>query len=90
MGLLNNVTLLNGLFAPNAYHRIENVSGNKSNLAIQVNSYISQQAYNEGVAPLDAKLYNFVPDTTDTAVNFIKQGYEHLKTLPEFIGAIDV
>jgi hypothetical protein len=32
--------------------------------------------------------YDFVPVLND--INFIKQSYEHLKTLPEFAGTTDV
>lgn len=33
------------------------------------------------------KMYKFAPDLNGS--NFIKQAYEHLKTLPEFAGATD-
>jgi len=33
------------------------------------------------------KLYDFQPDLAGR--NFIAQGYNHLKTLPEFAGAVD-
>lgn len=34
--------------------------------------------------------YRFIPSVTEGAENFIAQAYKHLKTLPEFSGAVDV
>lgn len=34
------------------------------------------------------KIYEFVPNL-ESGINFIEQGYEHLKTLPEFEGCED-
>lgn len=33
--------------------------------------------------------YSFAPSVADDSDNFIKQAYEHLKTLNEFTGAVD-
>lgn len=33
--------------------------------------------------------YNFVPSVEDNSDNFIKQGYEYLKTLEEYKDAVD-
>ncbi len=33
--------------------------------------------------------YEFVPSVADGSNNFIAQAYAHLKTLPEFAGAVD-
>ena len=38
---------------------------------------------------LDIKEYSFTPSVADDSQNFIKQAYEHLKTLPDFAGFID-
>lgn len=35
------------------------------------------------------KDYSFTPSVDEFSNNFIKQGYLHLKTLPEFVGATD-
>lgn len=37
-----------------------------------------------------ARKYTFTPSVASGSENFIKQAYEHLKTLPEFAGAADV
>jgi len=35
------------------------------------------------------KTFSFVPSVGDDADNFIKQAYEHAKTLADFTGAAD-
>lgn len=62
-----------------AYVKVDTVSGSKEQQKIAV---IISQGENEFV-----KHYSFTPDLKGT--NFIKQAYEHLKTLPEFEGAVD-
>lgn len=65
------------------YARIEEISGTKSLVKIVVGFY------NEGAdgSLVDRMSSSFVPDLCGP--NFIKQGYEYLKTLPEFAGAVD-
>lgn len=89
MALSKTIVLNNGLTMGNAYIRIDTVSGYKGGLDVNVNSYISQQDFIDGKGYLEKKIYNFVPSVEDTAPNFIKQAYEHLKTLPEYVDAID-
>lgn len=67
----------------NAYIRIESVEGNKENMKICVVYYENDSAKKI----LQRKYYTFVPTMDDK--NFIKQGYEFLKTLPKFINAVD-
>lgn len=90
MALLKNVTLPNGLAVPAAYIRIDSISGFKSQITVSVNYYVSEQSYRDGSSYLHQEFYSFVPNLEDGAVNFFKQGYEYLKTLPEFEGAIDI
>jgi hypothetical protein len=90
MALQKTITLQNGLTAENAYIRIDTVSGYKGSITVSVNSYVSQTAFQEGTAYLEQKFYAFVPSVADGAENFIKQGYVHLKSLPECTDAIDV
>lgn len=90
MALMKNITLKNDLQVNDAYIRIDTVSGSKDSLNISVNSYVSQDSFNDGKSYLEQNFYTFMPSVEDNAANFIKQGYEHLKTLPEYAGAIDV
>ncbi|WP_440961276.1 hypothetical protein ACN6KS_02525 [Paenibacillus nitricinens] len=90
MALKKTIVLDSGLTANGAYIRIDSLSGYKGGLDISVNSYITQEAFNTGQGYLEQKFYSFVPSVEDDAPNFIKQGYEYLRTLSEFDGAIDV
>lgn len=63
-----------------AYWRIDSIDGNKNSVNIKANAYVNNVQV-DGFSAL------FVPDLDGT--NFIKQAYEHLKSLPEFAGAVD-
>lgn len=89
MALSKTINLQNGLTVDNAYIRIDTVVGSKDLLNITVKSYISQQAFQEGKAYLEQKLYSFTPSVEEETSNFIKQGYEYLKTLEEYQDAVD-
>jgi VCBS repeat-containing protein len=65
----------------NAYIVVHAVEGTKQQMRATVH------IRGEGVAI--TKFYSFGPSVEDDAGNFIKQAYLHLKTLPEFAGAID-
>lgn len=66
-----------------AYIRVEEVFGTKDNCVATV-SWLKEENSKES---FKGKQYSFVPNMDGN--NFIKQAYEHLKTLPEFAGAID-
>lgn len=89
MALQKTLILKSGLGVADAYIRIDTVSGCKDSLSISVNSYISQDGFTSGNYPVQQDSFNFTPSVADDSANFIKQGYEHLKTLDNFIGAID-
>lgn len=62
-----------------AYIKVDCTEGSK----FQQSATVSISSGNRRVA----KTYNFSPDLEGP--NFIAQAYEHLKTLPEFEGAVD-
>ena len=64
------------------YIKVESVTGDKANVNAVVT--FKDETTNEY---LMRKEYNFVPNMDSG--NFIAQAYVHLKTLPEFAGAID-
>jgi hypothetical protein len=66
----------------NTYVKVEDLNGNKNYLQFV---FIIRDA-KDGVL-LSTGGANFVPSMDGG--NFIKQAYEHLKTLPEFSGATD-
>ena len=65
-----------------AYIKIEKLDGNKEQIGINVSFY---RKLNEQI--IDNKNYLFTPLLEGK--NFIAQAYEHLKTLPDFAGAVD-
>lgn len=65
-----------------AYIKVESVDARKDTAT----AYVSIAS---GESRLGKK-YQFTPSVADNADNFIKQAYEHLKTLSEFAGSTDV
>jgi hypothetical protein len=61
--------------------KIVSVQGNKERLNIDVFFTADGINYHRN--------YSFIPSTEENSTNFIKQAYLHLKTLPEFAGALD-
>ena len=70
---------------PVCYAMIKSVSGDKSKISLKVVFY----ADNSKEQTIEYKQYTFTPSVADGSTNFIQQGYEHLKTLPEFADAVD-
>jgi hypothetical protein len=85
MALQKNLTLENNFdeqsMFPNAYIKVQSVNGNKERMTAVVVTHKEKNGF-----CLTSKSYNFVPDLNS---NFIEQAYNHLKTLPEFSGAMD-
>lgn len=69
------------LSVEDAYIVVHSVSGTKGELKATVHIRSGDLAV--------TRFYVFTPSVDDGSDNFIKQAYEHLKTLPEFSGAID-
>ncbi|MEK4108121.1 hypothetical protein NST28_29060 [Paenibacillus sp. FSL R10-2791] len=95
MALSKKITLEydSGVSLPveSAYIVITSILIDKNIVTLYVSSYVSRQHYHDGKASLEAtKTLVFQHDISDTASNTTKQGYEYLKTLPEYEGAIDV
>jgi hypothetical protein len=84
MALKKTITTDQGFEAVDAYRRVEGVRLNgKTNMSFQVRSYKD-----------DSGVQAFADAAYDAAYNLnganpITQAYQHLKTLPEFAGAID-
>ena len=64
------------------YIKIDKISGSKSAISAEVNVYDQKDG-----TVLQTGTRSFVPSLDGD--NFIKQAYNHLKTLPEFAGATD-
>jgi hypothetical protein len=69
-----------------AYIRVSSISGNKEATCITVNFYNNTK---NQMKMAQSKAYQFQPSVETDSKNFIAQAYNHLKTLPEFAGAID-
>lgn len=63
----------------NAYIKVQSVQGSKDQVGVVV-SFSGNNAWFQ-------RLYSFTPSLEGP--NFIRQAYEHLKTLSEFAGATD-
>lgn len=70
-----------------AYWCITYVKGNKSKIRIIISIYRNEIKQAEDF--LGIAEYTFTPSVSDGSTNFIQQGYEYLKTLPEFADAVD-
>ena len=88
MALQKNMTLKNNFneesVIKNAYIQIYEMSGGKLNLNIKY--FIKQE---NKVNVVDKRSFDFLPSVENNSANFFAQAYDHLKTLPEFAGAVD-
>lgn len=66
----------------NAYWKVSELTGNKNLIKFCV------CASSSGLQ-IDALTFSFVPSVDAGSGNFIAQAYNHIKTLPEFSGAVD-
>jgi hypothetical protein len=82
MALTNNINHSNGLSAPRSYIKVLSVEVTKQNGTAVVAFYAEQNK-----EAFQNKSYAFAYDLDEK--NPIAQAYNHLKTLPEFSGAID-
>ena len=64
-----------------AYIKVTNISGNKTQITANVHFQGDSQQF--------AMQYQVPMSVENGSTNFIAQVYSHLKTLPEFAGAID-
>lgn len=91
MGLSKDINLDTGITVKNAYFRIDTISGYKNGIDYGVNCYNSREDFLNGKSYLQpTEYFHFVPNVTDEAKNFIKQGYLALKKETNFIDAVDI
>lgn len=89
MALELKKTFTNGIEIEKTYSKIVNLNGNKETLDISLAFYLNRECSVDKM-PLEIKQYSFIPKVDEDSANFIKQGYEYLKTLEEFKDSIDV
>ncbi len=66
-----------------AYWRVMDIAGNKNELLVKMEIRESANA----PAAIGLFPFSFVP--SNEGGNYTLQAYEHLRTLPQFVGAID-
>jgi hypothetical protein len=69
----------------NAYIKIIGLQGNKTDINLTVGIYDKKDGN-----LLKSSCHSFTPNVSDTAKNFIQQGYEYIKTLDEYKDAVDL
>lgn len=89
MALKGSVEMASGILIEDSYARIEFFSGSKTTASVDLFFYTNQESVDEK-PPVKIETYTFPIVLEDGAANIAKQGYEYLKTLPEFEGFTDV
>ncbi|OMD69193.1 hypothetical protein BSK48_17100 [Paenibacillus odorifer] len=90
MAIIVNIETNSGIIASKAYARIASFSGTKAQLSVILEYFINQQAAEGNKESLMSEQFYFTPSVEDGSYNFIRQGYEYLKSLPKFKDALDV
>lgn len=88
MALLLNTKSSSG-FEGEHYIKIDWITATKLNATLRVRYYFNKVASDNHGVFLEDKEIVMPVSVDDNSENFIKQGYEFLKTLPEFAGAVD-
>jgi len=82
MAISKNFETQHGITIQNAYVRVESINATKQQMTFSVSFYANKEK-----PFFEAKVFSCAYEILGE--NPIKQAYEHLKTLPEFAGAID-
>jgi hypothetical protein len=69
------------------YLRIVRLGGDKDTLRVSVEAYANEQARRDGKMPI--LIHTHVVTATEVAGPLFPALYAHLKTLPEYAGAVD-
>lgn len=92
MALQMTIALPSGIIVQSAYIKIVGYQGNKNQCQLSLAAFKDQASMQAGAPQIDG--YNlsevFVPTLSATAGDFITQGYNYIKTLPDFSGATNV
>lgn len=89
MALMMNVSY-KGIPIDNAYIKVAHIDGNKNKMYFNVEYYSNQAAtVDHDNCLFISTMYFIVPDL-NSSDNFIKQMYDHLKSLDTYKDAIDI
>lgn len=75
-----------GLVVEDAYLRIASFSGSEKHVNFNLNIYINKDRYDDDRSPITIINYSM---EFDNDRNLFRQMYEHLRTLPEYAGAVE-
>lgn len=91
MALQKTLLLDNGLTIQDAYLKINEITGNKTELKIALDVFVSKETSDANKPFVVRKHYQYAGlDLSENAQRWDKQAYKHLKTLNEYEDAIDV
>lgn len=68
------------------YTKIAFISGDKAEIQLK----IENRKYSMQNIIINTDIETFIPNISDESSNFIKQGYEYLKTLDKYKDAVDL
>lgn len=77
------ITYAKDVVVPATYMRVADLSGSKDGVAFSLEVF--EDSYRQCL--IERQMHTFVPNME--GANFVRQAYEHLKTLPEFADAVD-
>jgi hypothetical protein len=92
MAITKTIELRIGLFAKDAYIRVDAFSGCKDLIQYSANIYLSEQAFRgtdtvPSAPYLEQELFEFTPDSAADAPHVWGQCYDHLLQQERFAGA---
>jgi len=95
MAIQMDFTTSFGMVIENAYVKISNTNGDKDKMFLELSVFNIVNEEQMMVGRIynvlnDTHQFEFVPDVTEGSDNFIKQGYDYIKTLDQFESATDV
>lgn len=96
MALQQSITLAGGIALDAAYHRIQRADyytptaeGSEPSFTLEVGVYRDAQARADGISPVYVQPHHLPLPEVPTG-NLLAQGYDALKALPDYAGALDV
>lgn len=89
MALVKKMNLENGITLNSAYSKVDTVFCDNTSIRFSVYIYKDKESRMSNKQPVTIVDYVYKHDTSENSKNTITQAYMYLKTLQEYIGAID-
>lgn len=92
MAFQMDITLSSGIAVSGAYVKITQLSWGAGNVTLYLSAFKDQISMQDGFPKIEGYLVikYFTPILGQGVNDFVTQGYNYLKTLPEFQGVVDV